>query len=232
MGLRLARLALLAGWAVCLVVYALPRELQPGWWARLRAPLRQTLELLKLRPSHTVFSGAEGDRNRHLWAVRFVGTYPDGSEQTLEEWPEGMTWSTPMVFFDPLDTAWYRLLGKGNQVRLSRAAATPREQEVLTQVRRSSGVRRMTRFWCESSFSHQDGAAPVSVHLDAFYASKSYKTGRVRMSSSRIGRRRCAATEGELPRWIAPPDPPPWFVATPAPSADPAPGLPNPAGAP
>lgn len=220
MGLRLARLALLAGWAVCLVIYALPRELQPGWWARLRAPLRQTLEILKLRPSHTVFSGAEGDRNRHLWAVRFVGTYPDGSQQVLEEWPEGLTWSTPMVFFDPLDTVWYRLLGKGNQVRLSRAAATSKEDEMLTQVRRSAGVRRMTRFWCETSFAHQDGTAPVSVHLDAFYASKSYKTGTVRMSSARIGRRRCQGTGGVAPPWIVPPDPPPWFVATPGPGAE------------
>lgn len=217
MGLRLARMALIAGWAFCLVIYALPRELQPGWWARLRQPIRQTLEILKLRPSHTVFSGAEGDRNRNLWAVRFVGTYPDGSEQVLEEWPEGLTWSTPMIFFDPLDTAWYRMLGKGNQVRLSRAAATPREDEVLNQVRRSAGVRRMTRFWCETAFARKDGTAPTSVHLDAFYTSKSYKTGTVRMSSARIGRRSCSGNRSNTPPWVVPPEPPPWFAATPRP---------------
>lgn len=215
MGLRLARLALLVGWAFCLVVYALPKELQPGWWARMRQPIRQTLEILKLRPSHTVFSGAEGDRNRHLWAVRFVGTYPDGSEQTLEEWPDGMTWSTPMIFFDPLDTAWYRLLGKGNQVRLSRAAATPREAEALKQVRRSTGVRRMTKFWCRTAHAERDGTPPVSIHLDAFYTSKSYKTGTVRMSSARIGWRSCSGNKDATPSWEAPPDPPPWFESTP-----------------
>lgn len=216
---RLTRLTLVVGWAFCLVVYALPKELRPDWWNTIRRPIEDTLAILKLRPSHAVFSGAEGNWNRHLWAVRFIGTYPDGSTATLEQWPDDMNWDTPMIFFDPLDTSWYRLVGKRHQVRLSRFAATTREQEELDSIRRSSGVRRITRFWCETAHAERDGDAPVSVHLDAFYASKSYKSGKVRMSSARMGFRRCGPG---APRndWATPPNPPSWFEATPKPEPE------------
>ncbi len=209
---RLVRLALIGTWAAMVFLYAFPRELRPDWLSDLRRPVAKAMRDAMIRPAHAVFSGNNGDRNRHLWAARFVAYDPDGTQRTLDEWPDGLTWSTPMGFFDVLDTVWYRKLTKGRQSKLSRLAGTDEESEYVGHLRRGAKVTSMLRFWCNSAWGARDGVPPEAVALDVWFASKSYRTGTVRMSAARIGFKACRGPTHVNDRWALSEPAPPWYT--------------------
>lgn len=211
---RLLRLALILTWGLVVFVYAFPRELRPDWLSDLRRPVAKAMREAAIQPAHAVFSGAEGDRNRHLWAARFVGYSADGAAHTLEEWPEGMTWSTPTVGFDPLDTVWYRKLSKVRQIHLSRVAGTDGEAEAVARWRQGPRVGALLAFWCHSEFGRLDGLPPEAVALDVWFANQSYRTGAVRMSAARVGLRRCHDAAAETAGWEPEGPAPPWYRPT------------------
>jgi hypothetical protein len=190
-------------------VYAIPKEIKPEALEPIQAPLRHFFNnVLQLRPSHPVYSGAPGDWHRYLWAARFVGVTADGSPEVIVEWPEGMSWAMPMIGEDTIENVWYRIIGENPMLRVQRAAGRESEAEHLAALRRESGLQRLLGYYCRSA-RHGKGRY-VGVRLEAFYAGKSYKTGRIKMSRATVGARSCVPGK-PAPELVTPGDPPPWY---------------------